>query len=69
MESPVGRVMHQLAVEENLGYKAIADRLTAKGYQARGGRPFASFPIQRVLSNEALMGTLTYGKRPKKGKP
>lgn len=69
MESPVVREMYHLVVEENLGYKAIADRLTAKGYQARGGRPFASFTIQRVLSNEALMGTLTYGKRPKKGNP
>ncbi len=69
IEAPVVREMYDLAVEENLGYKAIADRLTAKGFQARGGKPFASYTIQRVLSNEALMGTLAYGKRPKKGNP
>jgi site-specific DNA recombinase len=69
IEAPVVREMYDLAVEENLGYKAIGDRLTAKGYQARGGKPFASYTIQRVLSNEALMGTLAYGKRPKKGNP
>ena len=69
LEAPVVREMYHLVVEVNLGYKAIADRLAAKGYQAKGGRPFASFTIQRVLSNEALMGTLTYGKRPKKGNP
>ena len=57
------------AVEENLGFKAIADRLTDKGHRARGGRPFASFTVHRILSNEALMGTLTYGKRPRKGNP
>ena len=69
VEAPVVREMYRLAVEENLGFKAIGDRLTEKGYQARGGRPLASFTIQRVLSNEALMGTLAYGKRPRKGNP
>ena len=69
IEAPIVREMYHLVVEENLGYKAIADRLTTRGFQARGGRPFASFTIQRVLSNEALMGTLAYGKRPKKGNP
>jgi site-specific DNA recombinase len=61
--------MYRLAVEENLGYKAIADHLTQQGYVGRGGRPFATYTIQRVLSNEALMGDLVYGKRPKKGNP
>lgn len=69
VEAPVVREMYRLAVEENLGYKAIADRLTQQGYLARGGRPFASHTIDRVLNNEALAGNLVYGKRPKKGNP
>jgi site-specific DNA recombinase len=69
IEAPIVREMYHLAVEENLGYKAIADRLTQQGYMGRGGRPFATYTIQRVLSNEALMGDLVYGKRPKKGNP
>ncbi len=69
LEATVVREMYRLAVDENLGFKSIADRLGDKGYLARGGQPFASYTIQRVLSNEALMGTLTYGKRPRKGNP
>lgn len=68
-EAPIAREMYLLAVEDNLGYKAIADKLTSKGYQARGGRPFASFTIARILTNPALMGTLVYGRKPRKGNP
>jgi len=50
--------MFRLAVEENLGYKGIADQLTLMGFLGREGRPFASFTLQRVLVNEALAGTL-----------
>ncbi len=66
---PVVREMYRLSVEENLGYKAIADRLSAAGHIAREGRHFASYTIQRILSIEALMGTLVYGKKPRKGNP
>ena len=69
IEAPIVREMYRLSVEENRGYKAIADRLTEAGHLARGGRPFASHTIQRILSNEALVGTLSYGKRPRKGNP
>lgn len=68
-EAPIVREMHRLAVDQNLGYKAIADRLSEKGYQTRNDRPFAAFTVQRILINEALMGTLAYGKRPRKGNP
>ena len=61
--------MYRLAVEENLGYKAIADKLTSQGYKAHGGRPFAAYTIERILSNPALMGTLVYGRKPRKGNP
>ena len=69
VEAPVVREMYRLSVEENRGYKAIADILTSSGHRARGGRPFASFTIQRVLSDEAMMGTLSHGKRPGEGNP
>ncbi len=69
IEAPIAREMFRLAVEENLGYKAIADRLTQLGYVGREGRPFAAHTIDRVLNNAALMGDLVYGKRPKKGNP
>jgi len=69
IETPIAREMFRLAVEENLGYKSIADRLTQQGHRARGGRPFAAHTIDRVLNNEALRGDLVYGKRPKKGNP
>ena len=68
-ESTIVTEMYRLSVEENLGYKAIADRLNTAGHCTRSGRPFSSFTIQRVLSNEAMNGTLTYGKRPRKGNP
>ena len=69
VEAPVVREMYRLAVEENLGYKRIGDRLTEQGHRARGGRPIAAFTVQRILCDEALVGTLTYGKRPRKGNP
>ena len=69
VEAPVVREMYRLSVEENRGYKAIADLLNTAGHHARSGRPFSSFTIQRILSNEAMMGDLTYGKNSKKGYP
>ncbi|MFC1941180.1 recombinase family protein [Chloroflexota bacterium] len=68
-EAPIVREMKRLVVEENLGFKAIGDRLADMGYRARGGRPFAAFTVQRVLTNHAIMGTLVYGRRPRKGNP
>jgi site-specific DNA recombinase len=68
-EVPIVKEMRRLRVEENLGYKAIADTLTRMGYQVRGGRPFASYTVERILSNPALMGTLVYGRKPRKGNP
>ena len=68
-EALVVREMYRLAVEENLGYKAIADRLSAIGYRAHAGRPFASYTVQRILTNPAIMGKLVYGRRPRKGNP
>ncbi len=38
VEAPIARQMFRLAVEENLGYKGIADRLTQMGFLGRVGR-------------------------------
>jgi site-specific DNA recombinase len=69
VEAPIAKEMYRLAVENNLGYKAIADKLTAKGFQTHGGRPFAAYTIERILTNPALIGTLVYGRKPRKGNP
>lgn len=66
-DAPIVREMRCLAVEEKLGFKAIADRMTAKGYRAHGGRPFAAYTVQKILTNPAIMGTLVYGRKPRKG--
>ena len=68
-EAPVVREMCRLAVQENLGFKAIGDKLSAVGYHAHGGRPFAAYTVQQILNNPAIKGTLVYGRRPRKGNP
>jgi len=68
-EAPIVREMCRLALEKNMGYKAIADKLTDEGYHARGGRPFAAYTIERILNNPALIGTLVYGRKPRKDNP
>jgi len=69
IEAPIVREMHRLSMEENLGYKAIADRLNDTGHRGREGRVFVSYTVQKVLTNEAIAGTMVYGKRPRKGNP
>ena len=59
--------MYRLSTEENLGFKAIGDRLTEKGFRAREGRPFAAFTVQSILTNPAIVGKLSYGRKPRKG--
>ncbi|MFC1952629.1 recombinase family protein [Chloroflexota bacterium] len=68
-EAPLVGELRRLAMEENLGYKAMGDRLTAMGYRAREGRPFAAFTVQSILTNPAIMGKLVYGRKPRKGNP
>jgi site-specific DNA recombinase len=68
-EAPVVKEMVRLAVQENLGFKSIGDRLSAKGYRARGGRPFAAFTVQKIITNPAIKGALVYGRKPRRGNP
>ena len=63
------RSMYLLAVEQNYGYKRIADAMTAQGIRASTDRPFSSFTIERILTNPAIKGDLVYGRRPRKGNP
>ena len=63
------REMYRLAVQENYGHKRNADALSEQGYTTRSGRPWATYTVQHILTNEALAGTLVYGKRPKPGNP
>ena len=68
-EARAVREMHRLAVQENFGHKRIADRLSEQGHPTRNGRPWAAYTVQHILTNEALAGTLVYGKNPKPGNP
>ena len=63
------REMYRLAVVENLGYKAIADRLSETGYSSRGRRPWGAQTVKSILTNEAIAGVLVYGRKPKPGNP
>ena len=68
-EARAVREMYRLAVEENLGYKAIADRLSESGYAARGRRPWGAQTVKSILTNESIAGVLVYGRKPKPGNP
>ena len=61
-EAEIVREMYRLSVAENLGYRSIADWLNAAGPPTRGGGVWAGFTVQHILTNEALGGTLVYGK-------
>src|SRR5262245_54095266 len=58
--------MVRLVLDENLGYKSIADRLTAGGYPSPRGGSWAADTVRKILRNEALVGMLTYNKNPSK---
>jgi site-specific DNA recombinase len=60
------RQMVRLIVDENLGYKSVADRLSAGGFPSRHGRPWAADTVRKILASESLVGTLTYNIRPSK---
>lgn len=59
------RRMVDLAVHDNLGFKAIADRMNAEGYRTRKGRAWSSTTAYQTLTSPALAGVLVYGARSK----
>jgi len=66
-EVVVIRRMFEMAVEENMGAKRIADAFNASGYRTRKGNFWATSSVLQVLYNEANIGRLVYGRRPAKG--
>lgn len=67
-EAEVIREMYRLSVDENLGYKAIADSLNSRG-MVRDSGSWVPSSIQVILRNPVLKGLMLYGRRPKKGNP
>ena len=63
-EAQVVREMYRLSVEENLGFKAIADRLNATGQRVRPGYWVAS-SVQHILQSPHINGVMEYGRRPR----
>jgi hypothetical protein len=61
-EVRVVREMLRLMLDAGLGYRRIADRLNAMGARTRTGRLWAAELVRMVLQNEALVGTMVYGR-------
>jgi site-specific DNA recombinase len=68
-EADTVREMVRMRVDQNFGFKRIADALTASGIRAREGRPFTGNTVGIILSNAAIMGDNVYGKKARKGNP
>lgn len=47
-------------------YKGIIDGLNADGIRTRGGKQFGSNSLHDLLKNERYIGTLTYGRAPRR---
>jgi site-specific DNA recombinase len=47
---------------ENVGMKALADRLTAEGARTRSGRLWCAKQVRDVLANDTYIGIMTYGR-------
>ncbi len=67
-EAAIVREMFRLSVEENLGFKAIADGLNEKDLKRDSG-PWVAASIRHILRNPVLKGVMVYGRRPKTGNP
>ena len=66
-EAALIRFMYNLAVNLNLGFKIIADRLNDLGHKTKNGNIFDACTVRLILKNKAIMGTLVYGARPRNG--
>ena len=54
------RLAYELATVQNMGYKAIADRLNALGYRSKLGRLFSAESWSVILKNPALIGQMIF---------
>lgn len=67
-EVEIVREMVRLSVQENLGFKAIADNLNGRGLRRDSGHWVAS-SVRHILRNPVLKGLMVYGRRSKTGNP
>jgi site-specific DNA recombinase len=65
-KAEVIREMARLAVEENMGFLAIANALNDKGYRTSAGGHWVGASVHVILRNPVLNGTMAYGRRGKK---
>ena len=69
-EAEAIRRAYYLSVEENKGYKAIADELNRLGYRGKaafGSKPFSTPTLIFILKNPNLRGALAYGQTQQAG--
>jgi len=59
-EASVIREAFHLAVNDNKGYKAIADTLNARGHRTKLGALFATQSIKLILTNPAIAGHMVF---------
>lgn len=67
-QAEIVREMRRLSVDENLGFKAIADSLNERG-MTRNGRHWVPASVQLILRNPALKGTMVFGRTRRKDRP
>lgn len=65
-KAEVVREMARLAIDDNLGFLAIANSLNDKGYRTTAGGHWVAASVQVILRNPVLNGTMVYGRRGKK---
>ncbi len=58
------RLVYRLAVEENYGYRRMADALNSLGYRGKSGALFERQTVKEILRNPSLKGDMVYGKAP-----
>ena len=66
-QAEIVQEMARLAVEENLGFLGIANRLNELAHKTRAGGHWVSSSVQVILRNPALNGTMVYGRRARRG--
>jgi hypothetical protein len=61
-ETKVVERIYSMYIEERLSDTRIADRLTSQGVPNEHGRPWSSFHVKSILTNEKYCGTLVFNR-------
>jgi hypothetical protein len=61
-ETTVVERIYSMYIEELLSDTRIADRLTSQGVPNEHGRPWSSFHVKNILTNEKYCGTLVFNR-------